>query len=160
MRSNLIRVNIILTKEQHQRFKNYAKRYHGSLSQFLRLAAENEIDNQEDANSFYFRPMIENQEKIIKSLNVIAQQIKKIERIPSSIQDLKSFNNQSIASEIEHILLMTESPLSVPDIMEFLTYSQEEIIEGIEWLLDRCLITQIKRINAPSKYKLRGDTNE
>jgi predicted DNA-binding protein len=160
MRGKLKRVNIVLSKEQHNRFKEYAKRYHGSLSQFLRLAGENEIDDQEDDNDFHLRPLIERQKKIQQLLEKMTHHIKKLQKIQGVSEDFNLTDKQSIAYDIEHVLLAGETPLSIPEIMEYVSCSQEEIIGGIEWLLDRFIISRIKRINAPSKYKLRGDINE
>ena len=44
MRPNLVRVTIVLTKKQHDEFKAYAKVNYGSLSDFLRNVAKNEIE--------------------------------------------------------------------------------------------------------------------
>ena len=58
MRDNLERVNIVLTKEQHKRFKELSKKCHGSLSQYLRLAGENEADENKYAQMLNLRPII------------------------------------------------------------------------------------------------------
>lgn len=155
MRDTLIRVNIILLKEQHRRFQEYARRYHGSLSQFLRLAGENEIDSQEDTQDFRLRPIMEQQEKLYQAISKIDHQLKTSPTIQSST--LAKRNIQKVALEVEEVLLSTDASLSVPELGGYLSYSQEDLITGIEWLLDRGRIKRMKQINAPSKYRVPGD---
>lgn len=160
VREKLIRVNIVLSKEQHERFKDFAKRYHGSLSQFLRMSGENEIRDQDDNSELILRPIIERQDKTMKTLEKISQQLNKGQNNLGFGKYSNFSYRQLTAFEIERVLLKNELPLSVPEILEYVSYSQEEVIDGIEYLLDRGQLTRIKRINAPSKYKIRGDMNE
>lgn len=160
MRETLIRVNIILLKEQHQRFQEYARRYHGSLSQFLRLAGENEIDQQEDSNALYLRPLLEQQEKLQQALKKINHQLKSNQGPISHSSDITQMNIKKITLEIEEILFSSDTPLSIPEIREYISHSQDDLITGIEWLLDHGRIKRMKQINAPSKYKITGDVNE
>jgi len=157
MRETLIRVNIILLKDQHQRFQEYARRYHGSLSQFLRLAGENEIDKQEDTNEYYLRPVIEQQERLYQELKKIDTQLK-IDHTGQS-NSIAKMNTKKIALEIEEILLSSDATLSVPEIGEYLACSQDDIITAVEWLLDHGRINRMKQINAPSKYRVPGDAS-
>jgi hypothetical protein len=156
MRKKLTRVNIILSKDQHERFKEYAKRYHGSLSQFLRLAGENEIDNQEDTTDFHFRPIIELEEKNHQVIQKIEKQIKSLKTSSDFASNASHSKKAIIADGIEQILLHNENSLTVPEIQEYLSYSSEDLILGIEWLLDHKKIEQIERINAPSKWSIKG----
>ena len=160
MRDTLIRVNIVLLKEQHQRFQEYAQRYHGSLSQFLRLAGENEIDQHEDTNEIYLRPIMEQQEKLQQALKKINHQLKSTRDSIYQSTDFNQMNIKKIALEIEEILFSSDTPLSIPEIREYISHSQDDLITGIEWLLDHGRIKRMKQINAPSKYKITGDVNE
>ena len=155
MRATLTRVNIVLLKEQHKRFQEYAQRYHGSLSQFLRLAGENEIDQQDDTNPMMFRPIMELQEKLYQEVKKIDQQLKTSHISQSGCIDQS--NIKKIALDIEGIFFSTDAPMSVPQIGDYLSYPQEDLITGVEWLLDRGRIKRMKQINAPSKYRLPGD---
>ena len=86
MRDNLERVNIVLTKEQHKRFKKYAVRFHGSLSQFIRLAAENEINDEEKMETLYIQPVLKqmNQfnEKLELTRNALNSMISYLKSMP------------------------------------------------------------------------------
>lgn len=160
MRDTLIRVNIVLLKEQHKRFQEYAQRYHGSLSQFLRLAGENEIDQHEDTNEIYLRPIMEQQEKLQQALKKINHQLKSTQDSIYQSTDFNQMKIKKIALEIEEILFSSDTPLTIPEIREYISHSQDDLITGIEWLLDHGCIKRMKQINAPSKYKITGDVNE
>jgi hypothetical protein len=157
MREELIRTNIVLTREQHIRFKQYAKRYHGSLSQFLRLSAENEINDQKDTNDFHLRPIIEKIGQIQQELKQLSTQLHDFKMRNAPHNDSRNSIIQSMALEAEHLLLSSDTPLTIPEINEYLSYPPEQIIQSIEWLLDRGYIERIHRVNAPSKWKIRGD---
>lgn len=160
MRDALTRVNIVLLKDQHERFKQYAQQYHGSLSQFLRLAGENEIDQQENTNAFLLRPILEQQEKLHSSIEKINQQMKSNYDIISGATGFFQIQHKVIALEIEHLLLSVDTSLSIPELGEYLPYSQDNLISGIEWLIDHARVKRLKQINAPSKYRLTGDNHE
>jgi hypothetical protein len=147
MRDKLTRVNIILSKEQHDRFKHYAKRYHGSLSQLLRVSAENEMDRQEENTVMYLRSLIEGQSKLQQHMEHMKNNTTKKET---------SNTIPTTAREIRSILMSSETPLSIPDLTDYMNIPPEEMITAIEWLLDHCIITTIQRTNAPSQYKIRG----
>jgi hypothetical protein len=154
----LKRVNIVLSKEQHNRFKDYSKRYHGSLSQFLRFAGENAIDKANDDLDFLFRPIMMKQDEGQNLMEIILQKIKTLQS--NNNHQFASYQEPAIIAELETILLESNNPLSVPEIMDYTSYPQQEIIKGIEWLLDQCQISRMERMNAPSKYKIRGVSYE
>ena len=157
MRDHLERVTIVLTKEQHKRFKEYSKRCHGSLSQFLRMAAENETDENKDAYMVNFRPIIKKLEMIENMIHQVEGKLQKMERGTEYAIDRLGSKNDKVSDEIEQLLINTRNELSVPEIGNYLSYSQEEIISGIEKLEERFAIIRIERIYATSKWKIRGD---
>ena len=69
MRDNLKRVTIVLTKNQHKKYKIYARKYHGSVSQFIRLAAETAINDDIDKTDLKLRPIFERLESITHAIN-------------------------------------------------------------------------------------------
>ncbi len=156
MRDNLERVNIVLTKEQHKRFKKYAVRFHGSLSQFIRLAAENEINDEEKMEALYIQPVLKEMNKFNEKLDFTKKSLNSI------ISHLKvnTSNKKFISEEIIQLLLKHEESLSIPGMLEYLPFQQQDLIEGIEELLDTCSVREIPRPNAPSKWTIIGDRNE
>lgn len=156
MRETLIRVNIILLKDQHERFKKYAQRYHGSLSQFLRLAGENEIDKQEDTNALILQPLMEQQEKLYQGIRKVDQQVKLNYDVISSSNKLSQMHRKQIALEIEELLISIDDPVTIPEMGEYISHPPDDLVQGVEWLLDHGRIRQIEQINAPSKYRIMG----
>ena len=156
IRDNLERVNIVLTKEQHRRFKEYAKKYHGSLSQFLRMAGENESDENNGADVFNLRPVIKKLETNGNIIQQIDERLKRTEKGTDYIVDKLGSKIEKIADDIEELLLH-RGKLSVPEIGNYLPYTQEEIISGIEKLEEKFAVIRVKQLNAPSKWKIRGN---
>ena len=156
MRDNLERVNIVLTKEQHKRFREYAQKYHGSLSQFLRLAAENESDDN-DAFMINLRPIIKKLDELEDFSHQILEKIDKIYHGAEYLVDRLGNKSGKIADDIEKLLLQKGIGLSIPEIGKYLPYKQEEIISGIEKLVDEFAIVKIERVNAPSMWRIRGE---
>jgi hypothetical protein len=159
MRDNLEKVTIVLTKEQHQRFRELAKKCHGSLSQYLRLAGENLADENKYAQALNFRQIIKKLETNSNIIDQIEEKLKRTEKQTEYIVNKIGDKTEKIADDIEELLLK-KSNLSVPEMINYLPYSQEEIISGIEKLEERFLIEKISRPNAPSKWRIRGDTND
>lgn len=159
MRDDLERVNVVLTKEQHQRFREYSRKYHGSVSQFLRLAGENEIDENDGVDELKLRPIFERLDKACVYIQNIQGMVQRLEReIDSNTRRRRK--NDYVASHIEELLSSVTSNLSIPEMTGYLPYEQEEIIRGIETLEERFAVIRIKQINGPSKWKIRGDANE
>ena len=157
MRDNLERVTIVLTKDQHLRFKEYAKRYHGSVSQFIRLAGDNEILGNSGNDDLKVRPIVEKMEKTGRLIQQIEVQLKKVERGINFVVRKIGTKEDQIAHEIAEILLSSDRSLSIPEITGYLAYKQEDVICGIEKLEERFAVTRIEQINSPSKWKIRGD---
>lgn len=160
MRDNLERVTIVLGKEQHQRFKDYSKKYHGSVSQFLRHAGENELDENDGVDDFKLRPIFEQLEKTSTNVQVMQRTLQKLEKEIDSIAEQKRRKDEYIANHIEELLLSSKNKLSIPEIAGYLPYEQEMIIRGIEKLEERFVIVRIKQVNGMSKWKIRGDSND
>ena len=156
MRDNLERVNIVLTKEQHKRFKELAKKCHGSLSQYLRLAGENESDENKYAQMLNLRPIIKKLETNSEMIKQIEEKLKITEKAVEYVVDKIGNKTEKIADDIEKLLLQ-KNKLSVPEMVNYLPYSQEEIISGVENLEEKFVIEKISRPNGPSKWKIRGD---
>lgn len=156
MRDNLERVNIVLTKEQHARFKEYARRYHGSLSQFLRMAGENQIEDNNGVDDLKLRPIVEKLEKIVDSVQKIDGRLKRVEKETGFVVEKLGSKDEKVADDIERLLLEKGIKLSIPEIRNYLPYSQEEIISGMERLEMDFVVLKIPEINAPSKWIIRG----
>ena len=156
MRDHLERVTIVLTKEQHQRFREFSKKCHGSLSQFLRMAAENETDQNKDAYMVNFRPIIKKLETLEGEFQQIIGKIQKIERGTDYAINRLGSRYELICEDIENLLLEKGIELSIPEIGNYLPYTQEEVISGIEKLEERFSLIKIERNSAPSKWKIRG----
>lgn len=155
MRDNLVRVNIVLTKKQRERFKRYARRYHGSLSQFLRLAAENEIDESNEYEEMKLRPVIELLEKNGNVIQKISRTIMKVEGDVDIVAEKIAGMNDKVADDIEDLLLNRRGALSIPEIAGYLPCDQEELIRGIERLQETFAVERIGQINAPSKWMIK-----
>ena len=156
MRDHLERVTIVLTKEQHQRFREYSKRCHGSLSQFLRMAAENETDENKDAYMVNFRPIIKKLEIMECLFHQIEGRLQKIERGTDYAIDRLGSHTEEVSEDVENLLLKKGIELSIPEIGNYLPYNQEEIISAIEKLDERFAVIKIERASGPSKWKIRG----
>jgi len=159
MRDNLERVTIVLTKEQHRRFKEYARRYHGSLSQFLRMAGENEADENNGSDVLNLRPIIKKLKMIEDTVQQMDERLKRTESGTDYVVDKLGSKIEKVAEDIAELLLH-RGKLSIPEIANYLPYNQEEIISGVEKLEDKLAIVRIKQINSPSKWKIRGDKND
>lgn len=159
MRDNLERVTVVLTKEQHRRFKEYARRYHGSLSQFLRMAGENEADENNGSDVLNLRPIIKKLKMIGDTVQQVDARLKRIESGTDYVVDKLGSKIEKVAEDIAELLLH-KGKLSIPEIANYLPYNQEEIISGVEKLEDKLAIVRIKQINSPSKWKIRGDKND
>jgi len=159
MRDNLERVTIVLTKEQHRRFKEYARRYHGSLSQFLRMAGENEADENNGSDVLNLRPIIKKLKMIGDTVQQMDERLKRTESGTDYVVDKLGSKIEKVAEDIADLLLH-KGKLSIPEIANYLPYNQEEIISGVEKLEDKLAIVRIKQINSPSKWKIRGDKND
>ena len=160
MRDNLERVTIVLGKEQHQRFKDYSKKYHSSVSQFLRFAGENELDENDGADDLKLRPIFEQLEKTSTNVQAMQRTLQKLEKEIDSITELKKRKDEYIAHHIEELLLSSGNSLSIPEITGYLPYEQEAIIRGIEKLEERFVVVRIKQVNGMSKWKIRGESND
>lgn len=160
MRDNLERVTIVLTKEQHHRFKEYARRYHGSVSQFIRLAGLNEMDDNNNTEDLRFRPITEKLEETVSMIQNIYRRLQTIERGTDFVVERLGSKMDKIANDVEELLLSSGRMFSIPEITGYLQYEQEEIISGIEKLEERFSITRIRQINSPSKWKIRGDIDD
>ena len=160
MRDNLERVSIVLMKDQHQRFKEYAKRCHGSLSQFLRMAAENEIDSNSGVDEVNLRPIIEILEGVRSMVQQIEGRLERIGRGTDFIIEKFGSRMEKVAGDVEELLLQKGNGLSIPEIGNYLPYNQNEIIQGIERLEEKFAVRRIEQVNAPSKWKIRGDKND
>lgn len=157
MRDTLERVTIVLSKEQHCRFREFARRYHGSVSQFLRMAAENAIDDGKDKGERSLLPLLRGLERTETALKQIDARISGIERQAGFLPSKSESKTEVIAEEIERFLLTSNGRFSVPELGGYLPYSQEEIVRGIELLEERFAVSRIKQVNGPSKWKIRGD---
>lgn len=80
MRDDLERVNVVLTKEQHLRFREYSRRYQGSVSQFLRLAGEKELNRNNGTEELKLRPIFEQLEKTSTNVQAIQRTLQKLEK--------------------------------------------------------------------------------
>ena len=156
MRSNLKRVNIVLTREQHQKFKDFAQRYHGSVSQFLRLAAEMEIENGDVKDEVNLRPLVELMDKTYILIQEVEARLERIGKGIESILDDQGNWVKKVSQDIESLLYKQGKGLSIPEMANYLSYSQNELIQGIEHLDDTFAVTKIEQINSPSKWKIRG----
>jgi len=159
MRDNLERVTIVLTKEQHRRFKEYARRYHGSLSQFLRMAGENEADENNGSDVLNLRPIVKKLKMVGDTVQQMDERLKRTESGTDYVVDKLGSKIEKVAEDIAELLLH-KGKLSIPEIANYLPYNQEEIISGVEKLEDKLAIVRIKQINSPSKWKIRGDKND
>ena len=159
MRDNLERVTIVLTKEQHKRFKEYSRKFHGSLSQFLRLAGENETDEGKKADMFDLRPIIKKLEANGNLIQQMEDRLKKTEKGTDYIVGKLGNNVDKIADNVEELLLH-KGKLSIPEMGNYLPYTQEEIISAVERLEERFAIVSIKRLSSPSKWNIRGDDHD
>ncbi len=160
MRDNLERVTIVLGKEQHQRFRDYSKKYHSSMSHFLRHAGENEMDQDDKSEELKLRPLVERLEKTGAIIEVIQKTLQKLEKEIDSIAEQKRRKDEYITNHIEALLLSSRAKLSIPEIAGYLPYEQEAIIRGIEKLEERFIIKRIRQINGISKWSIRGDSND
>lgn len=156
MRDNLERVTIVLTKEQHQRFKEFANKCHGSLSQFLRMAGENEADDNKHTQMLNLRPIIKKLEKNSDKIKQIEEKLNRTEKGTEYIVNKIGNITDKIGDDIEKLLLH-KPKLSIPEIGTYLPYTQEEIISAIERLEEKFVVTRIRRDDAPSRWKIRGD---
>lgn len=159
MRDNLERVTIVLTKEQHRRFKEYAKKFHGSLSQFLRMAGENEANRSDDADVINLRPIVKELGIIRGKVEQIDERVKRIKGEINYVVEKLGNKTEKIADDIEELLLH-KGKLSVPEMENYIPYTQEEIVSGVEKLEEKFTVVRIKRLSAPSKWKIRGDEDD
>ena len=157
MRNNLKRVTIVLTKDQHLKYKEYARKYHGSVSQFIRLAAEKAISDDIDLIDLRLRPIFEKLENINLSIDGSNKILHLLNRNTNFLVDKIGDKVEKIAYCIEKLLLSNNRPLSIPEITGYLPYTQEEIIDAIEFLEEKFYVERIKQLNSPSKWKIRGD---
>ena len=159
VRDDLERVNVVLTKEQHQRFRLYSRKYHGSVSQFLRLAGEKELDESDGADDLKLRPIYERLDKTCAFTQSIQGTVQRLEREMEFITRMRR-RNDYVANHIEEFLSTVTNDLSIPEITGYLPYDQEQIVRGIEILEERFAVIRIKQVNGPSKWKIRSDSNE
>jgi hypothetical protein len=165
LRENLERVNIVLTKDQARRFKEFAKKYHGSRSQFLRAAAENEIGKGRNGGDTVeidssLRPLVERLEVVEGSVKRIENKLEKWGNGVDFLVGKSGSIIEKVADDIEQLLLKEGKELSVPDIGDFLTtYSQSEILRGFEKLEDEFAVMRVERENGVTKWKIRGEAN-
>jgi len=165
LRDNLKRVNISgLTEEQHQRFKKYAKSYHGSFSQLVRVAAENEIERSQNGGGtaeigVTLRPLVEGLENVEKAVERIANRLEKVERGVDFLVDKWGSRIEKVADDVEKLLEERGDALSVPEIGDFLPYSQNEIIKALEKLEDEFVVVRVERENGPTKWRIRGEAD-
>lgn len=155
MRNNLERVTIVLTKEQHQRFKELSRKTHGSLSEFIRMAGEN-ATNKNKTDVLTIRSIIKKLELTSDIIQQIDERLKKTENGTEYLVDKIGNKIEKIADIIEKLLLQ-KGELSIPEIGTYLPYTQEEIISAIERLEEKFAIVRIRRDAAPSRWKIRGD---
>lgn len=156
IRGNLRRVTIVLIKGQHTRFKEAARKYHGSLSQFLRLAGENEIRSDGRNDALNLRPIAEKQEITADSVKEIGKKLQRVELGMEFLVNKVGCRIEKVAYDIEDLLLNKNTDLSIPEIGNYLPFEQEEIIEAMEFLEEKFLVKRIEKLNAPSKWIVRG----
>lgn len=161
MRKGLKRINIVLTDEQHPRFREFARRYHGSLSQLLRAAAENEIERNQNGGDTVeidatLRPLVERLEELEKTVKMVEKRLEKTGRGVDFLVDRFGDKTEKISDDIEELLLREGRELSVPDMGDFLPYSQSEILHGIEKLEDEFAVVRAERENGPTRWKIKG----
>jgi tetrahydromethanopterin S-methyltransferase subunit G len=156
---------VVLTKDQARRFKEFAEKHHVSRSQFLRAAAEKEIERTQNGGDpveidSSLRPIVERLEKVEKAVARIEGRLDKTEKGVDFLVGKFGDRIEKVADDIEELLLREGRELSVPDIGDFLTaYSQEEILQGIEKLEDEFVVVRVERENGVTKWRIRGGAN-
>lgn len=162
LRDNLKRVNIILTKEEHPRFKKHAeKHYHNSLSQFARASMEIEIERHQNGGGIVdidviLRPLVERLEEVEKAVNQIANGVEKTERGVDLLVGRFGSRIEKVADDVEKLLEERGEALSVPEIGDFLPYSQDEIIRALEKLEDEFAVVRVESEKRPTRWRIRG----
>ena len=159
MRNNLRRVTIVMTKNGHARFREASRKYHGSLSQFVRMACENAIRNDGKSDALDFRSIVEKQGDIVNSIHEIEKRLQKVELGTGFLVDRFGSDLDKVACDIEGFLLNKNASLSIPELRGYMQYEQEEIISGMEQLEERFAVERIRQVNGPSKWKIQGDSS-
>lgn len=162
LRDNLKRVNIVLTKEQIPRFYEAAKKYHSSRSQFLRMAAENEIERCQNGGGtaeidVTLRPLVEGLEEVEKAVKRIENGLEKIDKGVNFLVGRFGSRIEKVADDIEKLLEERGEALSVPEIGDFLRYDQSELIQGTEELERNFAVKRVENEKGIPKWRIRGE---
>lgn len=164
LRENLKRVQIVLTKEQAERYKEFAKKCHGSRSQFLRMAAENEIERGQNGGGtaeidVTLRPLVERLEEVEKAVKRIENRLVKTEKGVDFLVDKSGSRIDKVADDVEKVLEEHGGELGVPDIGDLLPYTQSEIIRGLEKLEEEFAVKRAENEKGVTKWRLRGEAD-
>ena len=163
MRDNLKRVNIVLTKEQIPRFREAAKRCHGSVSQFLRMAAENELERGRNGGGtaeidVALRPLVDRLENLEKAVERIENKVVKNEKGIDFLVDMYGGRIEKVARDVKRLFEERGGELSVPDMGDFLPYGQDELIKAVEKLEDDdFMLVRVEHEKGITKWRLRGE---
>ena len=164
LRENLKRVNIVLTKEQAERYTEFAKKCHGSRSQFLRMAAENAIERGQNGGGtaeidVTLRPLVERLEEVEKAVKRIENRLVKTEKGVDFLVDKSGSRIDKVADDVEKVLEEHGGELGVPDIGDLLPYTQSEIIRGLEKLEEEFAVKRAENEKGIPKWRIRGETD-
>lgn len=161
MRDNLTRINISLTKDQAKRYKEYSRHCHGSRSQFLRLAAENEIERRQNGGGtaeidVTLRPLVERLEEVEKAVKRIEGRLEKTEKGVDFLVDKHGSRIEKVADDVEKLLEEHGGELGVPEMSDLLPYERSEILLGVEGLENVHTIKRVEQEGGIIKWKIRG----
>lgn len=107
LRENLERTNIVLPKRLKKRLKKRAKKTHGSLSQYLRYAAIEEMNGKSKSNKIEtadLDPVLERMEETGDRIDQIESRLGNLEKKIGLLVEEKEENTEKVADAVEDAL--------------------------------------------------------
>lgn len=158
MRENLKRVSVVLPENLIQLADEYKDMYHGSRSQLLREALVEYVEGieEEKQDRSEMRPLVRRLESLKKSVKNLDEEVTNHREEIKSILEASENSNQRATEDIKRLLLEKSEGLTILDMGEYLNYTQEELIEGVEALEEAFLVERVESKSGLPKWRIRG----
>ena len=160
MRKDLERVDIVLQRVEHERYKEFAKKHAISVSQLARQGLKMAVEEYQNGNGGSdpadLRPIFEELEKMREMREQDSEKLEEIKRSVSTFEKRSFTDIEKVADAVEEVLEREKKPLSIPEMEELLpTYKDREIILAVEKLEDDFVARRIEPEDGLPKWEIR-----
>lgn len=159
VRDNLVRANIVLTKNLKKKLKKRAENTHGSVSHYLREAAIEKMNGESESNEVGttdLDPVLERMEETDNRIDQIESKLENLEEKIGLLVEEKEENTEEVADAVEDVLIESGKPLSISELVDQLSYRENEIRKGLERLEDVFVVKKIEKEDEVTKWKIKG----